>query len=385
MYTDTDAGTAGSDAAMQPDREFVFVAALGGWSDASYATSDLAQHLVDSYDGIEAMRLCSCKYYDFQQNRPMVASIGGERHLMWPESVIYRLDVSDTLSLLLLTGSEPNLYWEDYCTRCLDVAQRYNCSRVITLGSMLDDCTHTRALPFMARRCSRRADGSLYVPATGGADEYTGPVGVDVVLAMTAIDAGIPADTLLISVPRYMEAEDCPQASLDLLRSLSRELGVDLKEGDLPARADDWHKRGDVMTHINPQLAKRVALLERRMDLSDVVSRTVRQTGFGQYPEACDQLVRETEKFLLDVQLRNVNLRTADGTIDAHAIAEIHTRTFGPVNAPKTNPPQNSAPTNPAPTNCTATGSAPAHGAPETRDSEAGQEPKPNSEPPKNR
>lgn len=313
-------------AASSPERHTVFVTALSGWSDACYAVSDLVQHVVRQYGCTLVKRLCSCKYYDFQQNRPMITTIDGERRLMWPESSIVAVDVSPTLRLLMLSGSEPNLYWEDYANTCLDIALAHGVERIVSLSSMLDDCPHTRELPMSHWGSVARSDGTLYAPGNGDLDEYRGPVSMNVVLNLTAADACIPIDAYTVSVPRYMASEECPQATLDLLKALSKNLGEDLETADLGFQARRWHARADAMTSINPDLRHEVERLEREHDTS---SRIDMEMKLSRQHDVCEQLVQETEKFLLDVQLKGVNIKSTGGLFDAHAVAQIHTR-FSP-------------------------------------------------------
>lgn len=315
-----------SEAAASAQRHTVFVTALSGWSDACYAVSDLVQHVASQYSYTLVKRLCSCKYYDFQQNRPMITTIDGERRLMWPESSIVAVDVSPTLRLLVLSGSEPNLYWEDYANTCLDIALAHGVERIVSLSSMLDDCPHTRELPMSHWGSVARGDGTLYVPGNGDLDEYRGPVSMNVVLNLTAADACIPIDAYTVSVPRYMASEECPQATLDLLNALSKNLGEDLETADLGFQSRRWHARADAMTSINPDLRHEVERLEREHDTS---TRIDMEMKLSRQPDVCEQLVQETEKFLLDVQLKGVNIKSKGGLFDAHAVAQIHTR-FSP-------------------------------------------------------
>lgn len=301
----------------------VFVTALSGWSDACYAVSDLVQHLANHYGCTLIKRLCSCKYYDFQQSRPMITTIDGERHLLWPESSIVAVDVSPSLRLLVLSGSEPNLYWEDYANTCLDIALNYGTERIVSLSSMLDDCPHTRDLPMSHWGSVARGDGTLYVPGNGDLDEYRGPVSMNVVLNLAAVDACIPIDAYTVSVPRYMASEECPQATFDLLKALSKNLGEELETADLEFQAKRWHARADAMMSVNPDLRSEIARLEREHDTS---CRIDMEMKLRRQPEVCEQLVQETEKFLLDVQLKGVDINTGGGFFDAHAVAQIHTR-----------------------------------------------------------
>lgn len=282
-------------------RETVFVAALTGWmSDAGCATSGVAQLLMDRYECRQVESLCACAYYELGANRPMVYTVGGERRLMWPQSTIVRVEVSPALEIVLLSGTEPDLSWEGYANTCLDVAQRCGCTRVVTLGSMLADCPHTRVLPMNEWHTARRADGSLAMASNNAPDEYHGAASMGSVLGIMAADRGIPADSFVVSVPSYMERSECPQAMLDLLRMLEGVTGDGLDEGDLEARARAWHAEGDGMVRRDPVLAARVEEMERHQDR---VYQRHMELRLSLHPEACSQLVSETEQFLVDIQL----------------------------------------------------------------------------------
>lgn len=297
----------------------VFVAALSGWSDACYTTTNLAQHLLERYESSEVMTLPAGEYYDFQQNRPMVTAINGECQVLLPESVIYTVSVSTTLTLTVLMGAEPNLHWKEYAQQCIEVAQRFHCDELISLGGMFADCPHTRVLPLEVKHSLRSADGSLYLAAPDDDDNYFGPIGMTTYLEFAAMDKGIPVASYLVSIPRYMDADDCPQATLDLLRALGRELGATFEEGDLATEAANWRVKGDVMRSLNPVLSRRVSKFEALHD-SALRNHMEKKLNEG----VCEQLVEETENFL-SLHVNGIAVHSKDSLV-AKGSVEIVTK-----------------------------------------------------------
>ena len=128
---------------------------------------------------------------------------------------------------------EPKLRWEEYCRQTLRIAEDYDVSGIVTLGSMFDDCPHTRPLPLDISKndCESEPD-----------KEYNGPVGIPNILDAFAADAGFHTTSMWVSVPHYCANTECLQGTLELVRALSLLLEHPLTEGDLNRKAAEWRK-----------------------------------------------------------------------------------------------------------------------------------------------
>ncbi len=167
------------------------VAAFDGWNDACQSATNVIRHLVSKYRSLEVghisrdryydyqtSRPMQCviqdtrrilwpqtafyditvsddlhlevghisrdRYYDYQTSRPMQCVIQDTRRILWPQTAFYDITVSDDLHLLAQLGPEPNYRWMDYVRETLHFAKQYDVSRIVTLGSMLAECPHTR-------------------------------------------------------------------------------------------------------------------------------------------------------------------------------------------------------------------------------------------------
>ena len=264
-------------------RTTILIAAFEGWNDACQAATNVIRHLVSRYDSQEVRHIDNEGFYDYQVARPMICSVQGRKRIIWPQTTFYDIDVSPMLHLLAQIAPEPNYRWEEYCRHTLRIAEDYDVNDIVTLGSMFDNCPHTRPLPLDISKngCESEPD-----------KEYNGPVGIPNILDAFASDAGFRTTSMWVSVPHYYANTECLQGTLELVRALSLLLEHPLIEGDLNRKAAEWRKNADEIveqTHAGDYLAR----LERDYDLNAQAQR-IASNGMP----ACEELIREAESFL---------------------------------------------------------------------------------------
>lgn len=149
------------------------ISAFEGWNDACQAATNVIRHLVSRYDSQEVHHIDNEGFYDYQVARPMICSVQGRKRIIWPQTTFYDIAVSPSLHFLAQIAPEPNYRWEEYCRQTLRIAEDYDVSGIVTLGSMFDDCPHTRPLPLDISKndCESEPD-----------KEYNGPVGIPNIL-----------------------------------------------------------------------------------------------------------------------------------------------------------------------------------------------------------
>ena len=218
-----------------------------------------------------------------RQARPMICSVQGRKRIIWPQTTFYDIAVSPMLHLLAQIAPEPNYRWEEYCRQTLRVAEDYDVSDVITLGSMFDECPHTRPLPLDISKSGCECESDR---------EYNGPVGIPNILDAFAAEAGFPTTSIWVSVPHYCANTECMQGTLELLRALSLIIEYPLIEGDLTRKAMQWRSDADGLVsdmHAGDYLAR----LEHDYDL-DARAKRIASNGMP----ACEELLREAESLL---------------------------------------------------------------------------------------
>jgi predicted ATP-grasp superfamily ATP-dependent carboligase len=274
-------------------RSPIMVIACGGWSDAGEAATGTISHLLNTVgnhanDALSAGELIaeidSEDYYDFQVNRPLiVVNDSMIRSLTWPGLQIFGLRNPDgDRDFVLVRGVEPSMRWRSFASEILDLAEDLEVELVITLGSMLADTPHTRAIPVSGTGAHPEIANRLGMEVS----RYEGPTGILAVIQDGCVKRGIDAIALWAAIPHYASATPSPKAILALLNGIEDFLEINLPHGSLPEFAHQWEAAVDEMVKEDSDIEEYIKTLEESKD-SD-------QLG----DDSGEELAREVERFL---------------------------------------------------------------------------------------
>ncbi|MRG58428.1 PAC2 family protein [Agromyces sp. CFH 90414] len=274
----------------------LLVVAFEGWNDAGEAASGAARLLVDRLELVEITAVDPELYYDYQFNRPMVASgDDGRRRIEWPGAALMgpgaiapEPDGPDSVTgpgaaaLHVIIGAEPARSWKSFAAELIDAALAADVEAIVFLGAMLADAPHTRPLMVFASSDNPEVRQSLGVERS----TYEGPVGILSVLADQAERVGIPTVSLWASVPHYVHNAPSPKAVLALLAKLEELTGLSIPRGSLEADAAAWEAGVDALASDDEEMAGYIAQLEQARDAVDA-------------PEASGEAIaKEFERYL---------------------------------------------------------------------------------------
>lgn len=273
-------------------RSPIMVIAFGGWSDAGEAATGVITHLLatlgDSENqGVEAELIAevdSEDYYDFQVNRPLIFVDGSMiRSLTWPGVQVFGLRNPDgERDFVLVRGVEPSMRWRSFASELLDLADDLEVELVITLGSMLADTPHTRAIPVSGTGAHPDIAARLGVEVS----RYEGPTGILAVIQDGCVRRGIDAIALWAAVPHYANATPSPKATLALVNGLEDFLEISLPQGTLPDLAITWENAVTEMVKEDSDIEEYIKTLEESKDANEISD------------ESGEELAREVERFL---------------------------------------------------------------------------------------
>ena len=262
----------------------ILVVAFEGWNDAGDAASGAVRTLKDALDVVPIASVDPELYYDFQFNRPVLASDEeGRRRLEWPGAVIYapvspgvRVDPLEedaefhasgtgVGNLYLLLGTAPSRSGKAFTTELIDAALSAGIDGVVLLGSMLADVPHTRPISVFASSDNSEVRSDLGVERP----TYEGPVGILTVVAEAAEAVGIPTLALWASVPHYVHNSPSPKAMLALIEKLEQIVDVTVPRGDLVADSAAWESGIDALAADDEDMAAYIEQLEQARDTVD--------------------------------------------------------------------------------------------------------------------
>ncbi len=267
----------------------VIVAALDGWVDAGSAGTLAAARLAE--DGKLVATFDSDAIFDYRVRRPTLEISNGRPVSMeWASLTLSHARIGER-DLLVLRGAEPDYRWHQLAGDMVDLARRFGVVGWASMGAIPAAVPHTRQVPVLATASApgllpegikQGPDGVLRVPAAALS-----------VMEVEMAAAGIPAVGFFAQVPHYVNAS-YPAASIALLTSLDKYIGVEIPMGSLATRALERRNVLDAATAADDDTRAHVERLELLADQARLpegdeliadIERYLRQRGGNGEPE----------------------------------------------------------------------------------------------------
>ena len=259
----------------------IVVAAFDGWVDSGSSATDAAEHL--AIGGQVLATFDGDLLFDYRARRPTLDIVDGRlNELTWPELTLRHVRFGER-DVLVLTGAEPDFRWREFAASIVEIVARLGVAEWISLGAIPAAVPHTRSVPII---------GTESAPGLLRADVRPGPAGILrvpaaalSVLERALAEGGTPALGYFAQVPHYVSGP-YPVATLALLRSVERHLGVDVPAVALEEEARQLRSRLDLATGADESTRAYVERLESMVDEERL--------------PAGDELISEIERFLRD-------------------------------------------------------------------------------------
>jgi proteasome assembly chaperone (PAC2) family protein len=270
-----------------PLRDPVVVAAFRGWNDAGDAASFAASHLSRVWSAEKMASIDPENFYDFQSVRPHVQLIDGvTREISWPTNEFFGARLVDAPNdILILVGTEPNTHWRTFTSLVIDVLRKHNPKMVITLGALLADVPHSRAVPITGTAL----DPELIRKLGLSRSRYEGPTGIVGVLHDACQKAGLPSASLWAATPHYLAVTPNPKAALALIDKATDLIGAAADVSALESATAEYERRVSELVNEDEDVQAYVRLLEERADEREVEEAEI-PTG--------EELAAELERYL---------------------------------------------------------------------------------------
>jgi len=245
-------------------RSPVLVAAFAGWNDAASAATTALEAVAVALDAEPIAAIDPEEFYDFQVSRPTIRmSEGQTREVDWPTNAFFVAEApAAERDLVLLSGVEPNTRWRTFAGAVIDAAERLGVEMVVTLGALLADVAHTRAVPITGLA----SDPGLVERLDLSRSSYEGPTGIVGILHDACRRRGTTSASLWAAVPHYIAAVPNPKAALALLRRLEGFTGVAVEASELEEAMDRFERQVDRAVATNPEVEELVQRLESEQD-----------------------------------------------------------------------------------------------------------------------
>jgi proteasome assembly chaperone (PAC2) family protein len=273
----------------RPDglRAPAMICAFKGWNDAADAASSAITFVGTALGATRFATIDPEEFYDFQATRPKIEMVGGQtRQIVWPEVEIFEARIPRApRDLILLSGSEPSFRWRGFSRLIAELAEAIGVQLVVTLGALLADVPHTRAVSVTGLA----SDPALVARLGLSQSSYEGPTGIVGVLHGACQDAGLPSASLWAAVPHYIAAAPNPKAALALVRKLEGLVGVAVDASELESAAGDYERQVNLAVQSDPEVQAFVERLEQATSDEEETA--------GPLPSG-DSIARDLQRFL---------------------------------------------------------------------------------------
>ena len=269
----------------------IMLLAMSGWVDAASVGTDAIGLIADGGEVIAAFEPDAL--FDYRSSRPVLSFSSGEMtEISWPRLEIAQRTV-DGVDLLIVSGNEPDFRWQQLTREFVELADRYNVSRFVTLGAVPAPVPHTRPVrvvctttdPDLLLEADELLPNDLVVPGAAVS-----------VLRQGIADAGIPAIGYWVQTPHYLQNPFYPGV-LSLMERVGDQVAVEFPLADLAEKASAQLEEIDSDLSERSDAKQYVERLEQMHDRQDEQDQPPPIFSFEDIPSP-DEIGAEVEKFL---------------------------------------------------------------------------------------
>jgi len=171
---------------------------------------------------------------------------------------------SEQHNVVLFSGREPNLNWEQYADCIFGLCARFNIQQIIFAGSVAGLTPHTRE-PRMTFSVSDEKLKSLVTGPGLRFSNYEGPASIITYLTLRAQREGVDMLTMVAEIPAYVQGYN-PTCIESATRYVCRLLDLQVNLDELREICDEFESRLTSIVNNQPELAKKITELEEDYD-----------------------------------------------------------------------------------------------------------------------
>jgi predicted ATP-grasp superfamily ATP-dependent carboligase len=279
--------------------DLTLVVVLTGFLDAGKSAELAARHLSDLAEGKVVATFDVDALHDYRARRPPVTFVRDHyTDYEAPRLVVRALRDTGGTPFLLLAGPEPDIRWEAFARAVREVVERFDVSRVVSMGAVPMAVPHTRPIAI-----TPHANRPELVPGESPwQGELRVPASAQALLEIRLGEWGIDALGFVAHIPHYLAQMEYPQAALVLLEHLEigGHLTIDL--GELREAAEITEAEVDRYLSTHDEVGDVVRGLEQQYDSFREAEASGSSLLAGDEPlPTGEEIGRDFEAFLADL------------------------------------------------------------------------------------
>ncbi len=167
-------------------------------------------------------------------------------------------------NLILFSGKEPNLKWDEYASCIFELGKRFDVKRMYFLGSVAGPTPHTRE-PRISCSVSSEEQKAQLKDYDVRFTNYEGPASITTLLTELSKEKGVEMINFVAEIPIYVQTKN-PKGIKAITKRLVKLLGIDIDLGDLSRMSNEFEKNINQLVAKQPKLAEQIKKLEENYD-----------------------------------------------------------------------------------------------------------------------
>ena len=244
---------------------------FSGWMDGGEVSTGTINCLIDKLDARRFAEIDPKGFYICSFPGSMEITAMFRPHTKIKDGVIDSYDIpaneffySDKSDLILFTGKEPNLNWEEFAECIFSLCAEFGVEMIYFIGSVAGLVPHTRE-PRLFCSVSHVKLKEIFQHYGVKFTNYDGPASIITHLAANCNKHNLSMVTLVATIPAYVQGNN-PKCIEAVTRRIAGMLELQIQLGDLATISDEFEKKlGDVVQD-QPELADNIEKLEEDYD-----------------------------------------------------------------------------------------------------------------------
>jgi proteasome assembly chaperone (PAC2) family protein len=254
-------------------RQPYLVCGISGWVDGGRCATGTVEYLQRRLKAIRFAEIPLDRFHVYQvpgelSLRPHIKIEDGllKEHSFPQNLFFYWLNPGADRDLILFTGTEPNLHWQEYADSILEIVKEFDVSRIYLLGGVLDRNPHTRE-PNVSCACSSRELKEEMLKYGVQFTSYEGPGRFGTTLLHICQKNKVPMVSLTARATYYPEFNIViphnPKAIRAIVKRLNSLLSLNLDLSDLDADVAEYEGKLASVASRNPEFRSYLEKLEQ--------------------------------------------------------------------------------------------------------------------------
>lgn len=244
---------------------------FSGWMDGGEVSTGTVGGIVDKLDAEELAEINPTGFYIYSFPGTMEVTALFRPHTKIRDGIIEAYDIPENIffynernNLILFTGKEPNLNWEEFSECIFKVCDEFGVKTIYFIGSVAGLVPHTRE-PRLFCSVSNGHLKETFQHYGVKFSNYEGPGSIVTYLTAQCGKRDLSMVSLVATIPAYVQGNN-PKCIEATTRRLAGMLELDLELADLTSVSDEFEKKLDEVVQEQPELANNIHKLEEDYD-----------------------------------------------------------------------------------------------------------------------